>query len=126
MDGYNSTKDSLLNIQTYLRYKSIEISAHWNKKGRRDRREDRDGSHRCNPALVTAPSDAIAVKGQGAAPIGQTRVAETEIRLRRPAHTESEPRVMGREAVQRVAALHKLRPPDKSADAGICPAPSLL
>lgn len=57
--------------------------------------------------------DAIAVKSRGATPTGQTGEAETAIRPGWLAHIEAEPRVRGREAVQRGAVFHKLPSLDK-------------
>lgn len=57
--------------------------------------------------------DVIAVKDWGAISTGHIRGVERAVRSGWPAHIESEPRVRGREAVQRVAAFNNLPSPDK-------------
>lgn len=63
-------------------------------------------SHRCIPEFSAVPEDAIAVNSRTATPTGYTRYAETAIKPGQVAHIETEPRVKGREVVQRMAVFY--------------------
>lgn len=76
------------------------------EKGRQAREKDKHGSHRHNPLLAAAPTNMIAVNGQSAISTGQASGAEAAIQTEWPVHIEAEPRVRGREAVQRVAVVN--------------------
>lgn len=69
--------------------------------------KDRDKSLR-RPAGAATPADVVGVKCQVATPSGQTGGAEAAIGPGWSIHIEAEPRGRGREAVQSVAAFHKL------------------
>lgn len=58
--------------------------------------------------LAVAPMDMIAVKGQSTTHTGKTGGVETAIWPGWLAYFESEPRVKGREIMQRVASFHNL------------------
>lgn len=53
----------------------------------------------CSPVAL---ANAIAVKGWGTNPIGQTKGADTANKPGGPAHIEAEPRVKSREVVQKL------------------------
>lgn len=66
-----------------------------------------------SPTLAIATVDTIVVKGLGATFTGQIGRAETAIKPGRPAQIEAEPRVRGRQIVQKATVFHSWPSRDK-------------
>lgn len=75
--------------------------------------KDIDRNLRCSLAFAAASADAIAVNGWDATTTDKLEGVETVIGPGWLAYIEADPRIRGKEAVQRVPAFHTMPSPDK-------------